>query len=513
MLARLGAVRPTELTHEDWITRAILQRQLEQTVDEVETYWHQFSVTAQANVFLSTNRVFERHALNTPSDLAAYLERLGEYPEFVSRMQEKLAGQAERGILLPEAALGPIVATIRQYVRNPSDSPFSVPMPRLSRIDAGAAKVFQQEMSRAITADVNPALMRLAAYLDGDLRRRAPKTIGVGQYPGGRQAYARLIRRETSLEVTPQEAHRIGLQEIDRLEQEMSEVRARLGFKGSKAEFHRMLRDDPRFIPKTPDEIRDRLMQAVDRINPKLGQYFLRFPKSPFAIRRLNPALEESMTFGYYTIPTAADPSGYYYFNGSDLSQRSLLTSASLAFHEIMPGHHMQRALQVESTERPEFRRRLGIAGFNEGWAEYASSGIAVEAGMYSDPYDLYGRLGWDTLFSVRLVVDTGLNFYGWPREKAIAYMKEHTLESDAQIDSETLRYGVGSPAQALAYKLGSVKMFELRRRAERMLGSRFDLRRFHEALIGSGPMPLPTLAQHIDWFIARENEARTPLN
>ena len=457
--------------------------------------------------------MFERHPLNTASDLAAYRERLGEYPEFVSRMQAKLAGQAERGILLPEAALGPVVATIRQYVRNPPDSPFYVAAPRLSRIDAGAAEGFQQEVSRVIAADLNPALLRLAAYLDGDLRRRAPKTIGVGQYPGGQAAYTRLIRRETTLTVTPQQAHRIGLKEVDRLEQEMSKVRARLGFEGSKAEFHRVLRNDPRFIPKTPDEIRDRLVQAVDQITPKLRQYFLRFPKSPWAIRRLNPALEESMTFGYYTIPTAVDPSGYYYFNGSDLSQRSLLNAASLAFHEIMPGHHMQRALQVESAGRPEFRRRLGIAGFNEGWAEYASSGIAFEAGMYSDPYDLYGRLGWDALFSVRLVVDTGLNFYGWPREKAIAYMKEHTLESDAQIDSETLRYGVGSPAQALAYKLGSVKMFELRRRAERMLGSRFDVRRFHEALIGSGPMPLPTLAQHIDWFIAREKDAGPPLD
>ena len=295
------------------------------------------------------------------------------------------------------------------------------------------------------------------------------------------------------------------MREIAALERQLTDIRARLDFRGSKEEFHRFLKADPRFFPKTPEEIRDRLTAAIDRIRPALDRFFLRFPKAPYTIRRLNPALEGSMTYGYYTVPESLDPSGYYFFNGSSLDQRSLLNAAALAYHEIMPGHHFHMAGQRERLERPAFRRNLGHPGFNEGWAEYASSGLATEAGMYTDPYDLYGRLMYDTFFSVRLVVDTGLNFYGWPRAKAIAYMKEHTLESDTQIDSETLRYAVGSPGQALSYKLGSLKMFELRRKAEQALGSRFDVKRFHEALVGSGSMPLTLLEEHIDWFIAQE--------
>ncbi|MBE3112190.1 MAG: DUF885 domain-containing protein [Acidobacteria bacterium] len=507
LLDRLAAVRSADLTHEDWLTWSILKNQLEQTVNELETYWFQFSVTAQSNVFLRTHRVFERHPFNLPADLATYRERLGEYSDFVARMEAKLAGQAERGIRLPGEAIGPIVETLTQYIRDPAESPFSVADARLARIESAAAESFTQEVARTIVSTVNPALTRLVRFLDGPLRREAPKTVGLGQYPGGKEAYARLVRRETTLEVTPEEVHRIGLREVATLEQKMAEVRARLGFTGSKAEFHRVLRTDARFYPNTPAEIGDRLMKAIDRITPTLGGFFLRFPKAPYAIKRLNPALEGSMTYGHYTVPTALDPSGYYFYNGSNLDQRSLLNAASLAYHEIMPGHHFQMAQQLEMTALPEFRRRTFPAGFVEGWAEYVSSAIAAQAGMYSDPYDLYGRLAWDALFSVRLVVDTGLNFYGWPRAKAMAYMQEHTLESDTQIDSETLRYAVGSPAQALAYKLGSLKMFELRRKAEQSLGRRFDLRRFHDALVGSGAMPLPVLEQHVDWFIAQEKQ------
>ena len=507
ILQRLDAVRPAKLTHEEWLTLGILRSRLDQVSQELDVYWFLSPVTAQSNVFLRSHRVFERHPFNSPADLDRYRARVNEYPKFIERIETKLAGQADRGIVLPEESIGSVVASLTQYVRDPADSPFAVATPRLSKIDALVAAAFQKDVASTIVSAINPALTRLAQFLDGPLRRKAPKTVGLWQYPGGKEAYRRLIRAETTLDVTPEAAHKIGLTEVAALERRMTQIRGGLDFKGSKDEFHRFLKTDPRFFPRTPDEVRDRLTTAIDRIRPALDRFFVRFPKAPYTIKRLNPALEGSMTYGYYTVPSPLDPSGYYFFNGSNLDQRSLLNAAALAYHEIMPGHHFQMAQQRERLERPAFRRNLGHSGFQEGWAEYASSGLAMEAGMYSDPYDLYGRLMYDTFFSVRLVVDTGLNFYGWPRAKAIAYMKEHTLESDTQIDSETLRYAVGSPAQALSYKLGSLKMFELRRKAERALGSRFDIRRFHDALVGSGSMPLTLLEQHIDWFIAQEKQ------
>lgn len=505
ILKRLDPVQPAELTHDEWLTLGILKSRLDQVIKEQDVYWFLSPVTAQSNVFLRSHRVLERHPFHASGDLDGYRARLAEYPAFIGRIEAKLAGQAERGVVLPEEAIGPIVASLTQYVRDPAKSPFAVAASRLAKIDRDAAAEFQKDVARTIVSDLNPALTRLAEFLDGPLRAKAPKTVGLWQYPGGKDAYRLLIRAETTLDVSPEEAHKIGLREVAALERRLTDIRTRLDFKGSKEDFHRFLKTDPRFFPKTPEEIGNKLTSAIDRIRPALDRFFTTFPKAPYTIKRLNPALEGSMTYGYYTVPSPLDPSGYYFFNGSNLDQRSLLNAAALAYHEIMPGHHFHMAGQRERLERPAFRRNLGHSGFQEGWAEYASSGLAMEAGMYSDPYDLYGRLMYDTFFSVRLVVDTGLNFYGWPRAKAIAYMKEHTLESDTQIDSETLRYAVGSPAQALSYKLGSLKMFELRRKAERALGKRFDIKKFHEALVGSGSMPLTLLEEHIDWFIAQE--------
>jgi uncharacterized protein (DUF885 family) len=211
------------------------------------------------------------------------------------------------------------------------------------------------------------------------------------------------------------------------------------------------------------------------------------------------------MTYGYYDWVVSPDTVSYYNYNGSQLDQRSLLMAGAIAYHELVPGHHFQIALARENQALPAFRRITTHAGYTEGWAEYASSVVARDLGMYRDAYEVYGRLAFDEFFAVRLVVDTGMNYYGWPRSRAVAYMKEHTLESDGQIESETLRYSTRSPAQALAYRMGRETIVSGRARCEQALGSRFDLRRFHDALLMSGSMPLFLLDRHIDWFIEQE--------
>ena len=210
------------------------------------------------------------------------------------------------------------------------------------------------------------------------------------------------------------------------------------------------------------------------------------------------------MTYGYYQAPTASDPRGYYFYNGSRLKDRSLLNAAALVYHELVPGHHFQMSLQLENGDLPSFRRESRWTAYTEGWGEYASS-LAGEMGMYDDPYDRAGRLMMDAFVSTRLVVDTGMNALGWTRARAVAYMKENTLESDGQIATEVLRYSCDIPGQALAYKMGSEKIRELREKAGRELGSAFDVRRFHDAVLGSGPLPLAVLERHIDWFIEAE--------
>src|SRR5262249_42804232 len=218
----------------------------------------------------------------------------------------------------------------------------------------------------------------------------------------------------------------------------------------------------------------------------------------------LEPQLEGPLTFGYYQTPTAQDATGYYRYNGSKLSERTLLGAGSLIAHELVPGHHFQINLQRESTALPKFRRESFYNAFTEGWGDYASD-LAGQMGMYADPYDRAGRLSMDLFLTSRLVVDTGMNALGWTRERAVAYMKENTLQSDTEIATETLRYSCDLPAQALAYKMGMRQFVELREKARRALASKFDVRRFHDAVLGSGSLPMDLLANHVDSWIQHE--------
>jgi uncharacterized protein (DUF885 family) len=305
--------------------------------------------------------------------------------------------------------------------------------------------------------------------------------------------------------MTPQQIHELGLREVERINRDMQQVRDSLGFKGTKADFQQFLKTDPRFFAKTPEEVGERLMNDVHRIEPHLAQYFSIFPKAKYDVQRLNPALEGSITFGYYQQPTATDAIGHYYYNGSKLNERNLLFAQALIAHELVPGHHFQIARQEENQNLPAFRRETFDTAFVEGWGEYAAY-LGNEMGLYEDPYDRYGRLMMDMLLSMRLVVDTGMNALGWSRERAADFMRENTLLSETEISTETLRYAVDMPAQALAYKIGSLKMIELRRNAQQQLGPRFDVRQFHEWIIGSGSMPLPILERHVADEIGRSH-------
>jgi uncharacterized protein (DUF885 family) len=240
------------------------------------------------------------------------------------------------------------------------------------------------------------------------------------------------------------------------------------------------------------------------RILPRLGDFFGRTPRAPSGVERLAPALEGSMTFGYYDPPNPSREKGLYYYNGSQLDQRSLLTSAALVAHELVPGHHFQIAIQRENHELPAYRQDNFTTAFIEGWGEYASD-LAGQMGMYADPYDLAGRLMMDAHLSARLVVDTGMNALGWTRERASQYLAENTLLSEAEVATETLRYACDLPGQALAYKMGMRKLVELRERSRTALGPRFDIRAFHDLVLEGGSLPLDVLEARVERWIAAQ--------
>jgi len=502
--ARLEKVNPGELTHEEALSFDILQCRSRDIIDSARFYWLEFPVLDSLS---GVNIALGDFAFKDKAAADNYLELADRYAALVGQVRTKLDAQEKRGIVIPRPALEPTISYLRATIGEGDESSFAVKPIRLKALSTAEIDAFHTALLKIIEKKINPALKGLIVYLEGDYRKKAPESVGLGQYPGGKEYYAWLVRSHTTLDVTPEEVHKIGLREVGRLNAEIGKLQASLGFKGTRADFRQSVEKDARFFPKTPEEVGERLMAPIRRIEPFLDRYFQRKPKALYGVKRLAPELEGTMTFGYYQEPTAAEPVGYYLYNAGGLPERSLLDAAELIYHELVPGHHFQICLAREIAELPAFRRDSDDGAYAEGWAEYASS-LAGEMGMYSDPYDLYGRISGGELFlSARLVVDTGMNALGWPLAKAEAFMRENTPYTDLQIHSEAIRYSVRSPGQALAYRMGHLKLRDLREKAQTALGEKFDIRRFHEALLCSGSMPLTTLERHIDWFITQEKQ------
>jgi uncharacterized protein (DUF885 family) len=503
---RLNRIDPKSLSHEDWLTREILRWEAE---DLIETRFDSlpFLVLPYSTPIRGVQQVFALLPVGEPAERERFLSLLKQYAEVLGQVRARTADQVRSGIRIPQASLD-LAAAFFAADLEALDRTFDVDTARLEGVSAADAESFRAAIRILINGQIRPATKALADDYGASYRTRAPSAVGLSQYPGGAEYYAWLVKRHTTFDVTPQEVHAIGLAEVERTNAAMAKVRERLEFKGTKAEFHAFLRTDPRFFPKSPDEIGEKLITAMQEMEPRLDAMFLRRPKALYGVKRLDPRLEGAMTYGYYQVPTPRDPKGYYNYNGSKLQSRSLLNVRALAFHELAPGHHFQINLQTENEALPPIRRETRHTAYTEGWGEYASS-LGDDAGLFADPYDQYGRLMMDMFLSVRLVVDTGMNALGWSRERAMDYMREHTLESEEQIRTESLRYSVDMPGQALAYKMGSRGFRELRAKAETALGSRFDVRQFHDAVLTSGSLPMRTLETHVEWWIETQRAQR----
>ena len=404
-----------------------------------------------------------------------------------------------RGIVLPAEEFRLALPYIRGFGAPPAASAFR---PAASRIPADAQTRFLEAIDEAIAGVVNPAVERLAAFVDGPYRAKAPNAVGLSQYPGGRDYYQFLIRRNTSLTLTPEQIHQIGLDEVARLEAELEKVRVEAKFTGTFAEFHAYLRNDRRFRATSAADIGDRMMKAIARIEPQVREFFPLQPKAPYGVRRLDPSLEQSMTYGYYDLPDAAEPGGYYLFNAFKPEERSVLMAEATIYHELVPGHHFQIALQFENgtlspvpaqTSSSPRSPRAGRSTPRTWRARWGCTPIPTPA-----------RDGSRWISSCRRASSStpGMNVLGWPREKAVAYMRAHTFESDLQIDTESLRYSADYHGQALAYKLGARKFHELRDQVAKAQGAKFDLPAFHAWLLRAGAMPLSVLEGHVACLI-----------
>ncbi|MCM2269380.1 MAG: DUF885 domain-containing protein, partial [Thermoanaerobaculia bacterium] len=342
--ARLDGVDAAALAAQDRLTLDILRFELDGVIEAPRFQAFAFPVLSYTSPLPTVARAFREWTFPDAAAVAAYERLLAQLPRLIGEMRAQLEAQAAAGVRVPRPALDPVVALLRAFGGAPPASPFAPGEERLAALGEAEAAATAARLAELAAAQAAAPLAELAAWLDGPYRAAAPEGVGLGQYPGGREAYLWAIRRHTSLDLAPDAIHERGLAELARLRDGMEAVRREVGFAGTLDEFRAALRRDPRFFAATPEEFAERLMAPLARIEPEVSRFFLVTPKAPYGVRRLDPRLEGSQTFGYYDPPTPAEPKGLYYFNGSKLEERTLLWAAGLIAHELVPGHHFQIA-------------------------------------------------------------------------------------------------------------------------------------------------------------------------
>ena len=495
---RLEEIDRESLDGDQQLNYDILAFELRDTGADDTDYWLTLDLTAyQAPYILSTaEQVLQSIPIGSPEEAETYLHLLNEYADSFEQLNAKVREQAVRGIRLPKQAL-PSTREIWRGRLTVSEQRRAKLPGRLQLLSDGEAKQIIERAESIEAERIEIEVNRLLDFTGPEYEAAAPQVVGLGSLPGGASVYRRKVIQHTSLEMSPDEIHELGLKRVEELSSKMAAIRAELGFNGTAREFHDQIRRDPRFVPTSSQDIADRFMKTVRLVEPRLEEIFRKMPAAPWAVARLPAALEAGMTFGYYNPPSPRDPVGTYFFNGSSLEDRNLINAAALIIHELLPGHHFHIALQKENTRLHPLRQNYLPTSYTEGWAEYAGH-LGHELGAYDDLYDRYGRYVAEMFLSMRLVVDTGMNAKGWSLEKARETMREHVYNSDLEIETETLRYSSSIPGQALAYRLGMEKILELREQAESELGDAFDVRDFHDVVLGDGAVPLIVLDQKV---------------
>jgi prolyl oligopeptidase len=412
----------------------------------------------------------------------------------------------ESGYMPPKILMERIPAQISmQLVEDPEQSPFFKSFAAMpdSIVDADRERL-QQLAKDLIDESVVPGYREFANYFNNVYLPASRDTIGASSLPDGEAFYEYRTRLYTTTQMTPDEIHRLGLNEVKRIRDEMQLVIDELEFEGSFDDFLTFLRTDPQFYYDTPEELFEGYLAISKRIDPELVKVFGKLPRMPYGLRPIPDNIAPDTTTAYYNRP-AADGSrpGYYYVNLYRPEVRPKYEMEVLSIHEAVPGHHLQISLQMELEEMPNFRKYSGFTAFTEGWGLYSES-LGYEMGFYKDPYSKFGALTYDMWRAVRLVVDTGMHYKGWTRQQAIDFFKDNAAKTEADIINEIDRY-ISWPGQALAYKIGQLKMLELRRKAEQALGNDFDIKAFHDALLGGGALPMEILETRMNRWLSEQ--------
>ncbi|MDP3633543.1 DUF885 family protein [Phenylobacterium sp.] len=501
--ARLTAIGEAGLSEEARLNRVFLAWTLDRQIQGLAFDEARMPFNSDGGFHQTLGYLAATTPIRSAADARAWIDRLNAVPAYYAANIANARRGAQAGFTQPRGASAQVLARAREMVTAPVETdvlltpllalPASMPQPEQAAFRAQALAVVRDK--------VRPAQRDFVAFLEQEYVPASREALAARSLPDGERYYAWLVSDHTTTAMTPDEIHTAGLAEVARIRAEMDGVIAETGFKGDFKAFLAMLRSDPRFYATSREDLLEKASRIAKRIDDKLPAWFATLPRLTYGVRPAPADIEANYTTGrYFSGSPAQGVAGGYIVNTAKLDQRPLYELPALTLHEAVPGHHLQIALSQELEGVPAFRRNAGVTAFTEGWGLYAEK-LGGEMGVYQDPYERFGRLSYEMWRACRLVADTGIHWKGWSLEQARACFTDNSALSPLNIEVELARY-VSWPGQALAYKLGEMKIVQLRAKAQAELGDRFDIRRFHDAVLLAGPLPLDLLETRIDLWV-----------
>lgn len=504
-LAKINKVDRSKLSVSDQLNYDLFKKDYEQSIESFKFKSYLLPINQRGGIQTQNNLANSLQFL-TVKDYEDWLTRLRAFPTQMEQTIARMKEGKRLKIMWAKKVLERVPNQIdSQIVENPEDSPFFKPFTKFPDSIPQLEQVrLQLEAKKTIYEKVIPEYKKLKTFFETEYLPAAYPKAGIWQNPMGEQYYSYLARSFTTTNMTPKEIHEKGLSEVKRIRAEMEKIREQVGFKGDLKAFFDYLRTDPKFFYKTPEELLNGYRATAKRIDPEVPKVIKTMPRMPYGVIKIPDLIAPDTTTAYYNRP-AADGSrpGYYYVNLYKPETRPKWEMMALSIHEAVPGHHTQIALQQELGETPNFRKFGGYTAFTEGWGLYAES-LGEDMGLYDDPYDKFGQLTYEMWRAVRLVVDTGMHHFKWDRQRAIDFFAANAPKTEQDIVNEIDRY-ISMPGQALAYKIGELKMQELRLKAAKELGNKFDLREFHDVVLLSGAVPLDILERNVNEWITKK--------
>jgi uncharacterized protein (DUF885 family) len=508
-LSRLGEIDTAGLSDQEVLSKDLMIRQLAEDEEESSFKPWEMPVNQFNGIHLSLPQLVPRLRFTTAKDYDDYVARLNKVPTAFRQVTDNMLTGVDDQRVPPKYLLEKVLVQVNALLaQKPEDSPFAQPLKKFpSTISAAEQASIHDEVLAAITKQVYPAYQRFAKFLQATYIPAGRADPGVWSLPDGDAYYAFRVKQSTTTDLTPAQIHQIGLEQVKQDETDMLVIAKKLGY-ADIAALRAAINANPKLHPTSRDGLLDVYRADLDKMRPKLPELFGRLPKAPLTVEAVPAFMEKDQAPAYYEqgTPDGSRP-GTVFVNTYDFEHRSLANVESVSYHEGLPGHHLQISIAQEMTGLPKFRSYLHYTAFTEGWGLYAEH-LGKDIGFYQDPYSDFGRLEADIFRAVRLVVDTGVHSDHWSRQQMVDFFHAHSGLDDATVNAECDRY-IAWPAQALGYKMGQLKILELRARAEKTLGPKFDLKAFHDQVIDSGALPLDVLDARITAWIRSQSTQR----